>query len=217
MNEIAAQAAELAARLRDQAARLTAEARADGDAADGASSVAGPEGTVSVTVTGGRVDAVAIDPRALRGPLPELESAAARAVNQALTAARDRAGSPGNTAVSASEAERFTSRLADERISVRSADRQVTVTASGTGEIQAVRIEETARQHSGGRRLGDSIASACNQALGAAQRLQQRELDALRPDGGELDAVLEDRVRQHARQMDTLLDRLADLHRRIGD
>lgn len=216
MNEIAAQAAELAARLRDQAARLTAEARSGADAAAGASSVAGLDGPVSVTVTGGRVDAVTIDSRALGGPLPELEEAVARAVNRALAAARDRTGSPGTAAPPAAEAERFTSRLADEQISARSADRQVTVTVSGTGEIQAIRMEESARQDSGGRRLGDSITSACNQALGDAHYVQQRELDALRPDGRELDAVLDDRVSQHARQMDALLDHLADIDRRIG-
>lgn len=232
MSEIGEQAAEMADRLRGQAARLASAAEAATEATAEAACTLRSDGAVSVTATGGgQVRAVSIDPRAMRVPLPELGAAAARSVNQAIAAARDKAaraaadatGSPGGQADRGAagtldpDAERFASRLAGELVSGSSANRQVTVTANGTGEILQVRIESAASRERDGRLLGERIAAASNGALDAARRLQRSLLESARP-GEELRAAAaDDLVRRHERQMTELLDRLAETERSIGD
>lgn len=217
-------AAEIAARLRDQAARLVAAADAAAEVTAEGTSTAGAGGKVAVVATGaGQVAKVSIEPQALRAPLPELGAAAARAVNQAISAVRDRAreadadaaDSRAERAAAAAEAERIIGRLAEEKVSASSADRQVAVTANGAGEVQSVRIQEGPLRQPDARGLGERIAEACNGALAEAQRLQQRQADSMKPDAGQFDAMLEDRANRHARQMDALVDQLAMLDRRI--
>lgn len=218
--EYAAQAADMANRLRDEAARLTAAAEAATAMTSEASCAVGRDGTVSVTATGGgRVREVSVDPRALRVPLPELGDAAAQAVSQAIGAARERAASSGPDVAPppGPDAEQFAGRLADERVSASSADRQVTVTATGTGGIQSVRIEEGNWREQDSRALGADIVAASNGALEAARRLQQRLLDPIRQEVEERNAPAEEVVARHARRMDELLDRLAETERQIGD
>jgi DNA-binding protein YbaB len=210
----------MASRLRDQATEMTASAAAAAEMSGEASCGVGRDGTVSVTATaGGRVREVSIDQGAMGELLPELESAAVRAVSQAIAAARERAARSAPEAVAQPDpaAERLARDLASDRVSASSADGQVTVTATGAGEIQSVRIEKEHGHGEDSHTLGANIAAACNGALEAAGRLQQRLLDPLRRDAEERSADIGGVVRQHTRQMDELMDRLSGVERRIGD
>lgn len=214
--EYTAQAASMAARLRDQAARLTETARESTERSAEVSVPVGREGTVSATVTGeGRITGIRFDARALGTPLPELGDAAVRAVSQARAILRDRAAGAGPVPSPEPEAADVTARLAAERVTGTSPDRQVTVTAAGTGEIQSVRIEPDRRDEPDAARLSAAVTAAAGAALEEAARLQRRFTDPLRRD------VPDDDLRaitaRHAGQMDAIMDRLAAADRVIGD
>src|SRR5579872_3957022 len=82
-------AAEMAARLREQAARLTAAAAAAAHASCEASSNPGRPSEVSVTATGaGRVTKVYIGPQAMRSGAATLAPTLTRLLTEALTGAR---------------------------------------------------------------------------------------------------------------------------------
>jgi DNA-binding protein YbaB len=225
----AADAGQVAARLREQAARLTAAVAAGRGISYEASTQAGGPSEIAVTVTGlGQVSRVYVGPRAMRSGPDALAPALSRVLNEAVRGARERAAEavhdavePGLQAVlrePASPPEAAAERIAaltGETASASSPDEKVTVTASGAGENVRVRFATTALRGFDNVTLGEQIAMAANAALDAARRGQQDVLDSLRDDEKHAAAVLDARMAAYGRRMDGLLDELDQAERRI--
>jgi DNA-binding protein YbaB len=219
-------AAEVAARLREQAARLTAVAGAAAQASHKVSSDPGKPGEVSVTATGaGRITRVYVGPHAMRSGAAALAPALARLMNEAIDGARrgaaqavDEAAGPELRARAAADGEsgRLAHELAAEEFSAPSPNRNVTVTATGAGQITKVTFGATALRGYDNLTLGEQIAAAANAALAAAAEREQRRLgsavEAERAATGELDA----RVAAFGRRMDDLLGQLDATGQRIS-
>lgn len=219
-------AAAMAAQLREQAARLAGAAAAAAQASHEASSDKGKPGEVSVTATGdGRITRVYVGPHAMRAGAAALAPALARLMNEAIDGARrgaaravDEAAGPQLRAGVPSDDEtgQLAQDLAAGEFSTTSPDQNVTVTATGAGQITKVTFGTTALRGYDNLTLGVQIAAAANAALAAAAERRQRRLgsavQAERAVTGELDA----RVAAFGHRMDDLLGQLDATGRRIS-
>jgi DNA-binding protein YbaB len=218
-------AAAVAAQLREQAARLAAAAATAARASHEASSDKGKPGEVSVTATGdGRLARVYVGPHAMRSGAATLAPALARLMNEAIEGARHGAAQALDEAAgpdlarppSGGEPGRLAQELAAEEFSAPSPNRNVTVTATGAGQITEVTFGATALRGYDNLTLGEQIAAAANAALAAAAQRAQRRLGsdaaAERAAQGELDA----RVAAFGHRMDDLLGQLDATGRRIS-
>lgn len=88
----------------------------------------------------------------------------------------------------------------------------VTVTATGQGQIVAVRFSAVALRKLDNYTLGEHIAEALNAALEAAERLQKGAEDTT---PNELEAVLDEAEIAFTRRMDGLLAKLDDIDRSL--
>jgi len=226
--DVAAQARRIAAELREQAATATAAVQASQAVSYTASVSRGEHGEVTATADGtGRLTWVHLGPTAVRAGPERLAATVADVLNQALGGAGQRATEALRQALapawrdalgSATPADPdLVERLAAEQGTGRSPDGGVTVGATGSGTIAAVRFSATALRDGDSAGLGEQIAVAANAALEAARR-PQRELAATL---GRDDAYGEERLRASADRfqgrMDTLLTELNQVERRITE
>ena len=227
----AAEAAHIAARLREQSARLSAAAAAAGAASYEAKAAAGGHGEVAVTANGrGEITRIHIGQGAMRSGSGAIEAALPRAVNEAVRGARERAAQamlaavdPGlrdtlgeGTSAPADAVERFATRLAGEAVSATSPDGKVTVSASGAGEVLTVRFAAGALAGADNASLAEQVTTAVGGALDDARRLQQRLLDVLHDDEETMAAMLDSRLAAFGRQMEELRGQLDQAGRRIS-
>jgi DNA-binding protein YbaB len=214
------------ARLRERSARLTAAATAAGEVSHRASVGPGGPGELAVTATGlGRVSKIQAGQHAVTCGAKTLGPALARLLNQAITGAREKAAQalagaavPGvREALECGVTPEIAEKLAGETVSGSSQDGEVTVTATGTGEITQVRFAAGALRADDGTGLAERIAAAANAAIDAAQHRQRELSGSLRPGEQDLDAALDAQLAQFNQQMDELLGRLSQATGRADD
>jgi DNA-binding protein YbaB len=221
----AAGTTETAERLRAQSARLSAAANAAAEVSYRASADAGQPGELAVTATGlGRVAAIQLGPKAVGAGAQALGPALSRLLNEAIAGAKDKAAQAQaaepslraallDSGCSPDTAEQLTAKT----VNASSPGEQVTVTASGTGEITEVRFAATALKGDDHSTLAEQITTAANGAIDAAQQLQRELSGSARPGEQELDKALDAQLSDFNRQMDELLNRLDQAGKRIAD
>jgi DNA-binding protein YbaB len=226
------EAAQVAAQLREQSARLSAAAAASAAVSYEAKAAAGGHGEMAVTADGrGEVTRIRIGAGAIRSGAGVLEATLPRLVNEAVCGAQARATQamldavePGlrasvaeGASATSDAAEQLAARIAGETVGATSPDGKVTVSASGAGEIQTVRFAAGALAAADNVTLGEQVAAAVGAALGEARRRQQRQLDALHDDEETMTAVLDARLAVFDRRMEELRGQLEQADRRISD
>lgn len=216
---------ETAERLRAQSARLSAAANAAAEVSYRASADTGQPGGLAVTATGlGRVATIQFGPQAIGAGAQALGAALPRLLNEAIAGAKDKAAQAqaAEPSVRAALLDSGCSpdtaeQLAAKTVSASSPDEQVTVAASGTGEITEVRLAATALDGDNHSGLAEQITAAVNGAIDAAQQLQRELSGSARPGEQELDKALDTQLSDFNRQMDELLNRLVQAGKRIAD
>jgi DNA-binding protein YbaB len=227
----AVEARRIAAGLREQAAAARSAVEAAQAACFTAGVARGEPAEVSAVADGtGRLRRVYVGPAALRmGPgqlgaaLVEVLNMALRGVAQRAAEALREAGGPelGTAADSAGHGDAvpdpdLVERLAAEEGTGRSAGGEVTVVATGAGEITAVRVNAGAMRAGDNIRLGEQVTVAATAALEAARR-PQRTLAAT---VGRDDAYAGEQLRAKAgvfhSRMDSLLAELDQMQSRIN-
>jgi DNA-binding protein YbaB len=221
----AAGATDTTERLRAQSARLSAAANAAAEVSYRASAEAGQPGELAVIATGlGRVAAIQFGPQATGVGAQALGAALSRLLNEAIAGAKDKAAQAQaaepslraallDSGCSPDTAEQ----LAAKTVSASSPGEQVTVAASGIGEITEVRFAATALNGDGHCVLAEQITAAANGAIDAAQQLQRELSGSARPGEQELDKALDAQLSDFNQQMDELLKRLDQAGKRIAD
>lgn len=232
-----AEGAEVAAALRDKSARLAAAAATAGTVSYDASSDAGRPSEVSVTAMGsGQVSKIYVGPKAMHSGPPELAGTLSRLVNEAVHGARQRAGQTLHQALAEagesglatalreaiSSADQVAAQLAGQTVSASSPGQQVTVTATGAGEITQVEFGATALRGDDNVKLAGEIAAAVNGAFEAARRLQDAVTTAgpakPAPAGApDLAQALHDQVSAFNRQLDALDHRLDEVSTSLAE
>jgi DNA-binding protein YbaB len=102
--------------------------------------------------------------------------------------------------------------LRDATVTGVSSAETVTVTATGQGQIVAVRFSSLALRRLDNHTLGEHIAEALNAAFQAAERLQQGDEGTPLND---LEDTLDEAQVAFTRQMDGLLAKLDDIERSL--
>jgi DNA-binding protein YbaB len=102
--------------------------------------------------------------------------------------------------------------LRDATVTGVSSAETVTVTATGQGQIVAVRFSALALRQIDNHTLGEHIAEALNAALEAAERLEQGDEDTSPND---LEAALDEAQIAFNRSMDGLFAKLEDIERSL--
>jgi DNA-binding protein YbaB len=205
-------------RLRERSARLTAAATAAGEISYRAGADQGSPGEIAVTATGlGRVSKIQFGPQATASDTRTLGSALVRLLNEAIAGAKEKAaqnldGAAGTgvreALLECASTPEATDKLAGETFSVASPGEQVTVTASGTGEITGVKFAAASLRGDDGTGLAEQIAAAANGAIDAAQHRQRELSGSLRAGEQDLDAALDAQLAAFNKEMDDLLGRL---------
>lgn len=227
----AAEARRIAAGLREQAAAARSAVEAAQAATFTAGVARGGPAEVSAVADGtGRLRRVYVGPAALRvGPgqlgatLVEVLNLALRGVAQRAAQALREAGGPqmGTAGDSAGHGDAvpdpgLVARLAAEEGTGRSAGGEVTVAATGAGEITAVQVTAAAMRGGDNIRLGEQVTVAATAALEAARRPQRALAATISRD----DAYAEEQLRAKAgvfhSRMDSLLAELDQVESRIA-
>jgi DNA-binding protein YbaB len=102
--------------------------------------------------------------------------------------------------------------LRDATVTGVSSAETVTVTATGQGQIVAVRFSAVALRRLDSQTLGEHIAEALNAAFEAAERLEQGDEG---PPVSALEGTLDEASDAFTRQMDGLLAKLDDVERSL--
>jgi DNA-binding protein YbaB len=215
---------ETAGRLRAQSARLSAAATAAAEVSYRASADTGQPGGLAVTAIGlGRVATIELGPRATGAGAQALGAALTRLLNEAIGGAKDRAAQAQAAEPSVRAAlldsgcsPETAEQLAAKTVSASSPGEQVTVAASGSGEITEVRFAATALAGDDHCGLAEQITAAANGAIDAAKELQRELSGSARPGEQELDKALDAQLSDFNRQMDALLNRLDQAGQRIA-
>jgi DNA-binding protein YbaB len=211
-------------RLRAQSARLSAAANAAAEVSYRASAEAGQPGELAVTATGlGRVAAIQFGPQTTGAGAQAVGAVLSRLLNEAIAGARDKAAQAQAAEPSLRAAlldsgcsPDTADQLAAKTVSASSPGEQVTVAASGTGDIIEVRFAATALNGDQHSVLAEQITAAANAAIDAAQQLQRELSGSARPGEQELDKALDAQLSDFNRQMDELLNRLDQAGKRIS-
>jgi DNA-binding protein YbaB len=205
-------------RLRERSARLTAAAAAAAEVSYRASTDQGSPGEIAVIATGlGRVSKIQFGPQAMASGAKTLGPGLVRLLNEAIAGAKDQAaqnldGTAGSSVREAllecASTPEAADKLAGETFSAASPDEQVTVTASGTGEITGIELAAAALSADNGTSLAEQISAAANAAIDAAQHRQRELSGSLRAGEQDLDAALDAQLAAFNKEMDELLGRL---------